>query len=140
MARCFTGIRIRENEVTRRLISILVLTVLLGAQAAPLAASPRHCALERPAPARVCCDRSGDPDRQASISAGSCCRFEAATPRTQAPGIVPSPPLSRDGATSPAALALSRIEIPAPGQRSGSDPVQPRSTRSPLSLQTALRL
>jgi len=51
--------------------------------------------MERPAPARVCCDLSGGPDRQASISAGSCCRFEAATPRTQVPGIVPSPAPSR---------------------------------------------
>lgn len=129
----------RENEVTRRLTAVLVLGVLLGAQAAPLAASPGRCAMKHPVPARVCCDLSGHPDREGSISAGSCCRFEAATPRTTAPGIVPSPAPSRDGVSLPASLALSRLEDPAPA-RSGSDLPQVRSTRSPLSLHNTLRL
>jgi len=139
MARCITVIRIRENRVTQRLTAVLVLGVLLGAQAAPLAASPRHCAMQRPAPSRVCCDLSGAGDREASISAGSCCRFEASTSRTQAPGIVPSQAPSRDNISSPAVLALSPLEGPAP-EGSGADLPQPRSTLTPLSLHNTLRL
>jgi hypothetical protein len=126
--------------VTRRITSILVLGVLLGTQAAPLAASGRHCAMQRPARARVCCDLSGRPVHQASFSAGSCCRFEAATPRAQAAAVIPPPARAQGDFSDLVAFAASpRLLAPAP-DASGSPLPQHRSTRSPLSLHNTLRL
>lgn len=136
------GMRGKENSVTRRYVSILMLAILMGANAAPLAASGRHCAMQRPAPSGVCarCDLAGGSSREASLSAGSCCRFEAATPRTLAPGIAPGSQRPHDDVSLLAVLAVeSQFGISAPG-RSETDLPQPRSTDSPLALHNILRL
>jgi hypothetical protein len=129
-----------ENAVTRRFIGLLALITLIAAQAAPLAASVTHCSMQRQASPMLCCHRAGETPRGASVAAGSCCRFEAGTPRAQAPGIAPTSLVSYDN-SSPLALLSHASEFEAPARaRSGSGPPHYRSTDSPISLHNTLRL
>ena len=124
----------------RRYIGFLVLSALVAVHAAPLAAGVTHCAMQSQASPMLCCGPAGDSPRGASVATGSCCRFEAATPSAQAPGIIPTPSGSHDQGGPLAILSYSSgIGPPAPG-RSGSEPSQPRSTDSPISLRNTLRL
>jgi hypothetical protein len=131
--------------MARKLVTSLVLAGLLGVHAAPLVAAARpHCAMQRPVASRVCarCDVAPGPARASSFSAGSCCRFEAATPASRIPGDLPTTQRAPEGSSSPAAVEVA--SRPAPEILTGggypSDLPQPRSTDSPISLHSTLRL
>jgi len=121
--------------VTRRLVGILVLGLTLSAQAAPLVAGTLSCGLPQP-----CCDMIPKPSADASVSAGSCCHFEATEPATRASGVVPAPTRVEMPAVSPATLPgvpptlrpVAAITLPlVPADR---------SSLTPVSLRTTLRL
>ena len=127
----------------RRLISFLVLGILLAAHAAPLTAGGRHCGMERDARVAVC-PGCGDaaPNRAATVSATSCCRFEAASPRSTTPGVLPSIQRAQDSGSAAAFMLAcvvtaetSRALLPA---RSPSPPL--RSSDTPITLNSTLRL
>jgi hypothetical protein len=130
--------------VARNVTSLLLLGILLAAQAAPLAASGRRCGMERHARVALCgsCDIAGPPNRATTVSAASCCRFEAASPRSVMPGVVPSIQAAQDSGTA-AAFALCRV---APGEATylsepactSSPPL--RSGDTPVAQNTTLRL
>jgi hypothetical protein len=127
-----------ENTLTRQLGGFLTLLIVLFAQAAPLAACARSCPI-KPLATMPCCATEA-PSREASLSAGSCCHFEAATPRTQSPGIFPPLQRSQEVASLLAILTPSTAP-PSPAlERSGSELPQPRSTDSPITLHNTLRL
>jgi len=125
--------------VARRPIGLLTLVVILCAQAVPLAACATNCPI-KPRATMACCESVGGPARGASVSAGSCCHFEAATPMTQAPGIFPPPQRSQEDASLFAILTPSPALHSPALQRTGSEFPQPRSTDSPISLHNTLRL
>ncbi len=76
----------------RRFVSGFVLAVLVVIQAAPLATAGPACPMVR-APTAISrchtCDASPGADKTPALSAGSCCRFEAASPTSAIPGVVP---------------------------------------------------
>ena len=127
----------------RRIAAILVLGLTVSAQAAPIAAQVRGCAMPRSIAARSCprCDLGSGSARTVALSAGSCCHFEASEPTTRAPGIVPASGGSSEDAGS--LLVLSSDvhawdAAPAAHPIFASAPL--RSTDSPPSLHTTLRL
>jgi hypothetical protein len=125
-----------ERLMIRRFAAILLLSVTVSAQAAPLAASA-HCAMQ--GPLAPCCDRAGNPAHDATLAAGSCCRFETAVPRTQPSGILLQP-LHQDDSSPLLIFAPSSEPNALTSARSGSLALQPRSTDSPLTLHNILRL
>jgi len=127
----------------RRLAAILALGFTISAQAAPIAAQARGCAMSHSSSARSCarCDLGPGPARSAALSASSCCHFETSEPATRALGIVPAP--ARESADGGSLLILS----PDAPVRDAAHPPHPvfasallRSTDSPPSLHTTLRL
>jgi hypothetical protein len=129
--------------VTRNVTSFLLLGILLAGQGAPLAANGLNCPMSRSAAAKACavCAVPGGAERRASVAAGSCCRFEAASPTAQTPGVVPAAPRCQNTAVSGAARSGSTLDgaffLPRPD---GANLSPPRSTDSPLSLRNTLRL
>jgi hypothetical protein len=128
--------------VTRSLAALTVLGALMLGQGAALMALDRHCPMQ-PAGVSLCgvCDFGGASGQGAQVSAGSCCKFETANPAPQTPGVVPT--IQKTGAgplldavvsprDSHAGVMSSEIA------RTASSNL--RSTCSPLTLGTALRL
>jgi len=132
-----------ERSMIRRIAAVLVLGLTVSAQAAPILAQVRGCAMPRASSAKSCprCDLGSTAAHGVALSAGSCCRFEASEPATRAPGIVPMPPRATEDAGSPLLTAFdgpSRdAALPA---RSGPALAPLRSTDSPASLHNTLRL
>ncbi len=129
--------------MTRHMTGLFLLGILLAAQGAPLAASGRHCPMSRSAQSRVCavCVIPEHPGHDASVSAGSCCRFEAASPTAQTPGVVPSARRANEAAvTALAALPASTRWDDLFSHTAFTDLAPPRSTDSPISLHNTLRL
>jgi len=122
--------------VIRRLAAMLLLGLTVSAQAAPLAAGA-HCAMQ--GPLAPCCERAGTPSHGATVAAGSCCRFEAAVPKTQTPGIL-SQARHQDDSSPLLVLPPSSQLKGLASARSESHALQPRSTDSPLTLHNILRL
>jgi hypothetical protein len=127
----------------RRIAAILVLGLTVSAQAAPIAAQVRGCAMPRSISARSCprCDMGSSSARSVALSAGSCCHFEASEPTTRAPGVVPVP--ARAGEDAGSMLAISSNTLTwdvAFAARPGPAFAPLRSTDSPASLHNTLRL
>ena len=136
------GVVEREKMMPRRVFSFLILSTLIGAQAAPLAAGGRRCATSPSAHSGLCavCVISGAPGSGASVSAGSCCRFEAASPTAQTPGVVPSAQRAHEtGALALLQASMHWDAMSSPGV-AHADLQTPRSTDSPVSLHSTLRL
>ena len=126
----------------RRFAAIFLLGVTVSAQAAPIAASVRSCAMPHTGMAQSCarCDAVPGGAQETSFSAGTCCRFEATEPVARAVGVVPSSSRSVEAATAVAMLSSSPQFDPMAPSASGLSLFTPRSTDSPLSLHTTLRL
>jgi hypothetical protein len=125
--------------VIRRLTAIAVLIAAVSAQAAPLAVAGA-CAMTMKASSMTCCASKQAPESATSVSAGSCCRFEASDQATRSSGVMPSTIRSESTvialATVPGMTSLVRpatVEF-------GPPPTRDRSTDSPISLHTTLRL
>jgi hypothetical protein len=124
----------------RTISLLLILTAAI--QAAPVTAGPAACPMGRVPVAQRCrsCAVAPVPDAEPGVSAASCCRFGVAPETSTAPGVVPSL-ASHDGmslaAASPAPALVSQprpaAAVPAAGARL-------RSSGTPLSLLTSLRL
>ena len=130
--------------MTRRFTSLLLLTILVAAQAAPLTASARRCPMQPAAQSRHCgqCGIPSAPAGNASVSAASCCRFEAATPAAQTPAVVPpAKSISEVAFSSVAVLSAAPCRDGSPDPRGLLvDLSALRSTASPISLHNTLRL
>jgi len=75
-----------------RIVNMLLVVVVVAAQAAPLAATAPTCRMQ-PSRAPSSCGSCGvDPSASVlpSVSASSCCKFEAAQATSALPGIVPT--------------------------------------------------
>ena len=129
--------------MARRFASFVLLGILVTVQAAPLAASGPVCPMERPA-ALLCvgCDVAAASNRATTVSAGSCCRYEAASATSPTPGVIPLLQRAQDSGTATVttlAAGPSGDVIPAPAFPS-SHPSSLRSTDSPITRNIALRL
>jgi hypothetical protein len=102
----------------------------------------RHCPMQ-PAGVSLCgvCDFGGASGQGAQISATSCCKFETANPAPQTPGVVPT--LQKPG-TAPivdGAVSPSDSHVGMRSSAGGPSAFSTiRSTNSPLTLRTILRL
>ena len=127
----------------RRIAAILVLALTASAQAAPITARVAGCAMPHSRPARTCprCDLGSIPNPSAALSAASCCKFGASEPTNRAPGIVPAPSRAADDSGSLLALSSTPTSWTAAlPVRSGPASAPLRSTDSPASLHSSLRL
>lgn len=129
--------------MARRFASFVLLGIMMTAQAAPLAASGPVCPMERPA-SLLCvgCDGSDAPNRGTTVSAASCCRFEAASPTSPAPGVIPLLQRAQDSGAAPVstlAAGPSGDEFLMPAF-SSFHPSSLRSTDSPITRNNTLRL
>ncbi|HYR51076.1 MAG TPA: hypothetical protein VET83_00520 [Candidatus Dormibacteraeota bacterium] len=128
--------------MTRSLAALTVLGALMLGQGAPLMVLDRHCPMQ-PAGVSLCgvCDFGGASGQGAQVSASSCCKFEKANPTPQTPGVVPANQKAAaaqpwDAAASPSS---SHVGLTSWGSTRSVSP-NFRSTDSPLTLGTALRL
>ena len=127
----------------RNLAVSMILGALLLTQAAPLVAAGSHCPMRAPG-VSLCsvCEFGGVPGHSTAVSASSCCRFEAANPSSQTPGVVPTaqktpgpwPAFDSIASVDP---ARDRVAV---REHLGSARAPLRSTNSPLILGTTLRL
>jgi len=128
--------------VKRNIAALMALMALMLGQGAPLMALDRHCPMQ-PAGTSLCgvCDFGGASGQGAQVNAGSCCTFETANPAPQTPGVVPT--IQKPGAapTLDAIVSIhAHLERLPYSQRSRSARSSTRSTPSPLTLGTTLRL
>ena len=126
----------------RAITAVTALGALTLGLGAPLTALDRHCPMQSSG-ASLCavCDFGGASEREARVSAASCCRFEAANPAPQTPGVIPTIQMAGashalDGAVS---LADPRTAVIVSAAVRFA-PTPPRSTHSPLTFRTTLRL
>ena len=131
-----------NRSMTRKLITALLLCITVSAQAAPVAAGVRSCPAPGRAASRSCmrCDAMPRSTHTTAFSAGSCCRYGAVESTTRAPGVVPSTSRFEESGIGMATLP-GTCGTPAPVlSPSTRAHAPPRSTDSPPSLHTPLRL
>lgn len=76
--------------MTRRFVSLLLLAILVAAQALPVSAQGTTCRMARPAPSKECvrCDVNAGSNAAPTLSSGSCCRFDSPRESATLPGVL----------------------------------------------------